>query len=344
MGDLEATDGRARPALSAMDRSLFDYDESTVFSPERLARAVSDLADKQWAGFCMDAGIRSLRAGRAALWVPRLALVAALRLARTAEVLPLYERWLLRLDSLSKNDWHEAISRQGLAGNLLHQSGRLDQTERVFRPEFERIVSSLAPEEDRLIVDIGCGGGLWAINLAKMGFRVLGTEHHAFLIDAARRNAALAGVEDKVEFQVDDIRNSALRTGLCTRALCIGVTPTLGSDPDFAALLQHVDRITKCDRPSEPRRVVLGSNRWGPTRMRAVLGILDAASQERQSVSRRLGNAARRPFPARGLLVAPAPAHRSGPIAVSEHPAHRGDARRDRRYASRSAVELRCRP
>jgi SAM-dependent methyltransferase len=274
-----------------MDRSLFD---SSDISADRLARAASDLADRQWAGFCMEAGVREIRAGRGRPWVPRLTLVAALQLGRVAEVLPLYERFLLVLDSVSKPDWHRQISEQGAQGNLLHQSGRLAQRTEAFTAEFQRIVHALGPFDSGVVADIGCGGGLWAINLAKLGYRVIGTEHHPFLVEAARNNATIAGVGDMVEFRVDDICRSELPSGLCTRVLCIGVTPTLADDAAFTSLIHHLDRITRRDGAIEPRRVILGSNRWGLSRMTAVRGILDAAGQDRQSAPRRLANAVRR--------------------------------------------------
>jgi SAM-dependent methyltransferase len=274
-----------------MDRSLFD---STELPLDRMARAASDLADKQWAGFCMDTGLRHIRGARAAFWVPRLTLVAASRLGRAAEVLPVYERCLQNLDSVHKLDWHAQISNQGAQGNLLDQSGRLAQTGRAFNAEFQRIVQALGPIDGALVVDVGCGGGLWALNLARLGYRVIATEHHSFLVEAARRNAAAAAVGDEVEFRVDDICNSALPAGLSTRALCIGVTPTLPDDAAFASLTHHLDRITRCDAAAGTRRVILGSNRWGPSRMAAVRGILDAASQDRQSASHRFAHAVRR--------------------------------------------------
>ena len=78
-----------------MDRSLFD----TEASPDRIARAASDLSDKEWARFCVSVGLSRIQTGQARLWVPRLTLVAASRLGRAAEVLPVYERCLQNFDS-----------------------------------------------------------------------------------------------------------------------------------------------------------------------------------------------------------------------------------------------------
>lgn len=272
-----------------MDRSLFEF---TKVPLERLARAASDLTDRQWAGYCLDAGLREIQSGKVSPWVPRLALVAAHRLDRAAEFLPHYEHFLGLLDSASKGDWHGQILKHAKDGNLLDQSGRLGQAQHEFEPEFQRIVLALGPPDAGLVADVGCGGGLWAIRLAKMGYRVIGTERYESLVESARRNAAAAGVGDLVEFRLDDICNSALPAGLCPRALCIGVTPTLPDAAAFDSLLYHLDRITRQEGKDRPRRVLLGSNRWAPSRMTAVRGILDAAA-DRDGASWRLADAMR---------------------------------------------------
>lgn len=260
----------------------------------RVARAASSCADRDWARFCVDRGLRELRTGTARRWVPRLTLIAGVRLNRVAEIMPFYEQFLAAFDTVSKADWHKTISEQGLQGNLLAQSGRLAQPLQEFGVEFERIVANLGPPEDGIVADIGCGGGLWALNLAKFGYRVIGTERYDFLVEAARQNAIHQGVEQTVEFRLDDICRSALPAAFCSRALCIGVTPTLADDAAFDALAAHLARITEAPAASGARRVIIGSNRWEPSRMSAVHGILAAAEHDRQSASLRFENAVRR--------------------------------------------------
>lgn len=274
-----------------MDRTLFD---ATDLGFARVNQAASDLSDKEWAQFCFTRGASEIETGTARLWVPRLTLVAAIRLDRAFDILPPYEKFLLALDATSKPDWHKTISEQGLNGNLLAQSGRLAQPVQEFESEFQRVVGALGPPSEEPVADIGCGGGLWAINLAKTGYRVIGTEHHPFLVESARQNAQAHGVSGTAEFHLDDICRSELPTGLCTRAICIGVTPTLPNDAAFQGLVDHLARITEKQVESRNRRVVLGSNRWGPSRMAAVHGIIEAAKNDRQSASRRYANAFRR--------------------------------------------------
>lgn len=274
-----------------MDRSLFDDD---LITPERLHQAASSLSERDWANFCFDSGMKEIRTGTARRWVPRLTLIAALKLGRAADVLPAYEQYLLALDSIVKDDWHRSVSEQGLHGNLLTQSGRLAQPLEQFNVEFQRIVQALGPPEEGVVADIGCGGGLWTLNLARSGYRVLGTERYDFLVDAARRNALHQQLEEAVEFVLDDICDSQLPDAMCSRALCINVTPTLPSDAAFDTLTAHLARITGSSEAQSPRRVILGTNRWGPSRMAAIAGVLAEAQKERQNASRRFANAHRR--------------------------------------------------
>jgi SAM-dependent methyltransferase len=275
-----------------MDRTLFDAEAKVNMA--RLSDAAAALADERWARFCLKRGENELRAGRSRRWVPQLTVLAALRFGREAEFLPVYDQFLLALDSFTKGDWHKRVSEQGLNGSLLAQSGRLAQTVEAFNPEFDRIVRALGPSDEGPVADIGCGGGLWAIKLATIGYRVIGTEHHDFLVQTARQNAINVGVSDRVEFRLDDICRSALPAGLCTRALCIGVTPTLPDVAAFEGLVHHLDEITRPAKDGQTRRVILGSNRWGPSRMTAVQGILDAARHDKQSVAQAYSNALRR--------------------------------------------------
>lgn len=274
-----------------MDKTLFDATEVTN---DRLSAAAAAFTDSTWARHCLERGKREMATGTMRLWVPRLTLVASSRLQRTRELLPVYEQFLSVLDAMPKPDWHKAVSEQGLNGNLLAQSGRLAQTVDAFNPEFDRVVRALGPWEDGIVADIGCGGGLWAINLAKMGYRVVGTEHHEFLVETARQNAINAEVTDNVEFVLDDICQSTLPAGMCSRALCISVTPTLPGTPAFENLIGHLHTITRDNGESSQRRVILGSNRWGPSRMAAVESILEAVCAEAQSDGRQYANALRR--------------------------------------------------
>lgn len=136
---------------------------------------------------------------------------------------------------------------------------------------------------------MGCAGGLWAIGLARNGFKVIGTDHHPGIIEIARDNAKKSGLEEKLTFLVDDGANSKLLPQyFCSRVICISVTPCLSNDAAFESLINHLDRSSRPEgsNPAE-RRVILGHNRWAPSRLGAVEGALEAhAGQYERSVNR----------------------------------------------------------
>jgi SAM-dependent methyltransferase len=231
--------------------------------------------DEAVAAMFLERATEQLRAA-SSNWLPTLVLIAAQRLYRADEFLPLYEKFLAWGDMQSKTDWQKFFSDQSLgSSNLLAQSGRLGQTEEAFRAEFKRVISHLAPLTDRPMLDIGCAGGLWAITLANNGFEVVGTDHHAGIIEAARHNAKAAGLEAKLKFFVDDVQESKLPPAhYASRVLCFGVTNGLPSEAALGKLIAHLDLVSRPGGDATGRRVILGSNRWGPSRMSAVQEIL----------------------------------------------------------------------
>jgi SAM-dependent methyltransferase len=139
------------------------------------------------------------------------------------------------------------------------------------------------------VLDIGCGGGLWTVFMAKFGYTVTGTDHHSGAIEAAKRRAIEMGVANTAEFIVDDIGNSAIPSGYAPKIICISVTPTLPDDNAFRALIAHLDRISKnAGRQPYSRRVVLGQNRWEPSRLDAARSMLETAGNDFVLAAKRL--------------------------------------------------------
>lgn len=67
-----------------------------------------------------------------------------------------------------------------------------------------RLLKTLGVYEDSKILDVGCGNGRIAINLAKLGYRVVGIDFSPVFIEDAWEKAGIHGVEDKVRFLVGD--------------------------------------------------------------------------------------------------------------------------------------------
>jgi 2-polyprenyl-3-methyl-5-hydroxy-6-metoxy-1,4-benzoquinol methylase len=222
-------------------------------------------------------------------WLPILVLTAAQRLGRTAEFLPIFENLLGWMDAQSRPDIHKDYSDRSLNGDLLTQSCRFGANEENFQKEFRRIISHLAPARDRPVLDIGCAGGLWAISLAKDGFDVIGTDHHAGIIGAAQQNAKDTGLEAKLKFFVDDAQQSNLAPAYYSaRVICISVTLCLPDNKAFESLIAHLDMVSRPGGLASDRRVILGHNRWGPSRISAVQEILLASAGNYAAMANRL--------------------------------------------------------
>ena len=77
------------------------------------------------------------------------------------------------------------------------------------------------------ILDLGCGNGRIAINLAKYGYRVVGIDISPAFIEDARKKAKDHNVEDKVTFIVGDARELSSLTseyGPFDVILCVWTT------------------------------------------------------------------------------------------------------------------------
>lgn len=74
-------------------------------------------------------------------------------------------------------------------------------------PDIEQALQRWLPEPAR-VLDLGTGPGTQAIELARRGYRVIGTDVSHSAIREATSRAARSGV--KVDFRVDDVRSTAL--------------------------------------------------------------------------------------------------------------------------------------
>ncbi|MGH7046506.1 MAG: bifunctional 2-polyprenyl-6-hydroxyphenol methylase/3-demethylubiquinol 3-O-methyltransferase UbiG [Stellaceae bacterium] len=81
---------------------------------------------------------------------------------------------------------------------------------------FRRDSSQLRPFVGLGLADIGCGGGLVAEPMARLGFNVTGIDAGSEAIDAARVHAAAAGLD--IDYRVADVESMA-DAGLCFDAV-----------------------------------------------------------------------------------------------------------------------------
>jgi 2-polyprenyl-6-hydroxyphenyl methylase / 3-demethylubiquinone-9 3-methyltransferase len=94
----------------------------------------------------------------------------------------------------------------------LHQINpvRIDFVRRQLLAHFNRDARSLSPFTGLGLADIGCGGGLIAEPMTRLGFRVAGLDADAQAIATARAHAAASGLA--IDYRVADI-DSLVRAG-----------------------------------------------------------------------------------------------------------------------------------
>lgn len=136
-----------------------------------------------------------------------------------------------------------ALSRASLREARKHDLERRRDTTPGFRRPGTRVDTegrySLTPEDlalelgrlarGRAVVDLGCGVGGNAIGFARSGSRVLAAiERNTTRVRLARHNAAVYGVDDRIEFISGDARAVVLERDL--RAPLLFVDPPWGRD------------------------------------------------------------------------------------------------------------------
>jgi 2-polyprenyl-6-hydroxyphenyl methylase/3-demethylubiquinone-9 3-methyltransferase len=84
---------------------------------------------------------------------------------------------------------------------------RLDFIRRQLLPAFGRDTAALRPFDGLSLIDIGCGGGLIAEPMARLGFAVTGIDAGAATIDVARAHAEASGLT--IDYRVADAETLA---------------------------------------------------------------------------------------------------------------------------------------
>ena len=121
------------------------------------------------------------------------------------------------------------------------------------QPEFVEKISALFEHEEGgqeppygPALDVGCGSGIWGIQLAKRGWRVTGVDYSEKALDRARDQVSREGVDMKlVHGDVTDLRGAGVGSGF-QLVLDTGTFHGLG-DAERAAMAREVDAVAAED-------------------------------------------------------------------------------------------------
>jgi 2-polyprenyl-6-hydroxyphenyl methylase/3-demethylubiquinone-9 3-methyltransferase len=112
---------------------------------------------------------------------------------------------------------------------------RLDFIRRQLLAVFGRDASALRPFDGLTLVDVGCGGGLIAEPMARLGFTVTGIDAAAAAIDTARAHAEASGLT--IDYRVADAETLARAGERFDVALALEVVEHVADRGAFFAAL-----------------------------------------------------------------------------------------------------------
>ena len=107
-----------------------------------------------------------------------------------------------------------------------------------------RWVADLALPPAARILEVGCGAGLLAVELARRGYVVEAVDTSPAMVDLARGHAAAAGVTERLTVRIGDAHALPGETGSYTLVIALGVVPFLHSP---TAALRDMARVVKPD-------------------------------------------------------------------------------------------------
>jgi 2-polyprenyl-3-methyl-5-hydroxy-6-metoxy-1,4-benzoquinol methylase len=115
--------------------------------------------------------------------------------------------------TLQAMDVHESWSR----------GFRSSENDRFYGLAFDYISKIFGDPAGPPVVDAGCGSATKTLHLARRGYRVKALDFSEAILLAARREAELAGVADRIEFGHGDLTALTQPTASAQRVLCWGV-------------------------------------------------------------------------------------------------------------------------
>ena len=110
--------------------------------------------------------------------------------------------------------------------------------------ECDFIEKEIGRDRSARILDVGCGTGRHAVELARRGYRVTGIDLSPSQLAKAREKAQAAGVD--VDFRVADARALDFRNEFdLVQMICEGAFPLMGTDEENFAILKGAARALK---------------------------------------------------------------------------------------------------
>jgi ubiquinone/menaquinone biosynthesis C-methylase UbiE len=128
-----------------------------------------------------------------------------------------------------------------------------------------RWIEELGAPASGHVLELGCGAGFMAIALAHRGWRVHATDAVPAMLARAQRNAAAAGVADRLTFGLADAQRLAVEDARFDVVVALGVIPWLPLPEQALAemarvtrsggvLVVNADNRRRLDYALEPRR------------------------------------------------------------------------------------------
>lgn len=149
--------------------------------------------------------------------------------------------------------YREDAETGGVVGKVAHVVFRKPGMVRRFEATF----SFLGDLEGKSILDVGCGSGIYSIEIAKRGGFPTGVDVSPEMIDLAKENAVSAGCADRCRFIVRDLKELDPAEGAYAAVLAIGLF-------DYIAPAEQRSVLDKLLSMTDAEVIATFPKRWVP--------------------------------------------------------------------------------